>query len=129
MEAAIDGQPEKDAAWQRGAGRRRVHYRACKIRFVGTKLRFGGRTLDITRREVLGRSGNLAMGIAVGLPAARAMAGPLETEGWFKSLEEVPRQALTLSIPVLFRVPKLICSVPGGRKAEVVRRTLEDPIT
>jgi len=49
-------------------------------------------------------------------------------EGWFVRLEEVPRQALTLTIPTLFRVPKLIVSVPGSRKAEVVRRTLEEPI-
>src|ERR1035438_1927731 len=50
------------------------------------------------------------------------------SEGWFASLEEVPKQALTLTIPTLFRVPKLIVSVPGPRKAEVVRRTLEEPI-
>jgi glucosamine-6-phosphate deaminase len=49
-------------------------------------------------------------------------------EGWFKRLEEVPRQALTLTIPALFKVPRLIVSVPGSRKAEVVRRTLAEPI-
>jgi glucosamine-6-phosphate deaminase len=49
-------------------------------------------------------------------------------EGWFKSRGEVPRQALTLTIPSLFRVPKLIVSVPGIRKAEVIRRTVEEPI-
>jgi glucosamine-6-phosphate deaminase len=49
-------------------------------------------------------------------------------EGWFKGLEDVPKQALTLTIPTLFRVPKLILSVPGSRKANVVRRTLEEPI-
>ncbi|WP_263357046.1 glucosamine-6-phosphate deaminase [Acidicapsa ligni] len=51
------------------------------------------------------------------------------SEGWFASLDEVPQQALTLTIPTLFRVPKLIASVPGIRKATAVRRTLEDPIT
>ncbi|MGA3228006.1 MAG: glucosamine-6-phosphate deaminase [Acidobacteriaceae bacterium] len=50
-------------------------------------------------------------------------------EGWFRSWEEVPERALTLTIPTLFRVPKLIVSVPGSRKAEAVRRTLYDPIT
>ncbi len=50
------------------------------------------------------------------------------SEGWFSSLEEVPKQALTLTIPTLFRVPKLIVSVPGSRKAEAVRRTVEEPI-
>ena len=51
------------------------------------------------------------------------------SEGWFASQEEVPRQALTLTIPTLFRVPKLIVSVPGSRKATAIRRTLEDPIS
>lgn len=50
------------------------------------------------------------------------------SEGWFNNREEVPKQALTLTIPTLFRVPKLIVSVPGASKAEAVRRTLEEPI-
>jgi glucosamine-6-phosphate deaminase len=50
-------------------------------------------------------------------------------EGWFGALAEVPQQALTLTIPTLLRVPKLIVSVPGRRKAQSVRRTLEDPIS
>jgi glucosamine-6-phosphate deaminase len=50
-------------------------------------------------------------------------------EGWFEKLEEVPQQALTLTIPTLFKVPRLIVSVPGRRKAQSVRRTLEEPIS
>ncbi|HTU03748.1 MAG TPA: glucosamine-6-phosphate deaminase [Candidatus Sulfotelmatobacter sp.] len=50
-------------------------------------------------------------------------------EGWFRSLDEVPKTALTLTIPALLRVPKLIASVPGSRKARIVRRTLEEPIS
>ena len=50
------------------------------------------------------------------------------SEGWFKSTEEVPETALTLTIPTLIRVPKLIVSVPGARKAEAIQRTLEEPI-
>jgi glucosamine-6-phosphate deaminase len=50
-------------------------------------------------------------------------------EGWFASDAEVPRQALTLTIPTLMRIPKLILSVPGSRKAEVIRRTLEEPVS
>jgi glucosamine-6-phosphate deaminase len=49
-------------------------------------------------------------------------------EGWFASWEEVPERALTLTIPTLFRIPKLIVSVPGSRKAQAIRRTLHDPI-
>jgi glucosamine-6-phosphate deaminase len=50
-------------------------------------------------------------------------------EGWFGSLEEVPQRAMTITIPALFRVPKLIASVPGPRKAAIIRRTLEDSIS
>jgi len=50
-------------------------------------------------------------------------------EGWFKSLEEIPKNAVTLTIPALFRVPKLIASVPGPRKAHIVYRSLTEPIS
>jgi glucosamine-6-phosphate deaminase len=50
------------------------------------------------------------------------------SEGWFENVDTVPKQALTLTIPTLFRVPKLIVSVPGSRKAEAIRRTLVEPI-
>jgi glucosamine-6-phosphate deaminase len=50
-------------------------------------------------------------------------------EGWFESVEEVPQRALTLTIPALFRTPRLIVSVPGRRKAQIVRRTLEEAVS
>ena len=50
-------------------------------------------------------------------------------EGWFAGLAEVPQRAISLTIPALLRVPKLIVSVPGTRKARVVRRTLEEEIS
>lgn len=50
-------------------------------------------------------------------------------EGWFGKIDEVPRQAITITIPALLRVPKLIVSVPGPRKANIVKRTLHDAIT
>lgn len=50
-------------------------------------------------------------------------------EGWFKSLDEIPKRAVTLTIPALFRVPRLIASVPGSRKARIVYRALTEPIT
>jgi glucosamine-6-phosphate deaminase len=50
-------------------------------------------------------------------------------EGWFPSLDEVPQAAITLTIPALMRVPRLIASVPGPRKAEIVRRALTEPIS
>jgi glucosamine-6-phosphate deaminase len=50
-------------------------------------------------------------------------------EGWFPTWQEAPARALTLTIPTVMRVPKLIASVPGPRKAEVIRRTVHEPIS
>ncbi len=50
-------------------------------------------------------------------------------EGWFDSPSDVPESAITLTMPALFRVPKLIVSISGKRKAHIVRRTLLDPIS
>jgi len=50
-------------------------------------------------------------------------------EGWFSSVEEVPQYAITLTIPALLRVPKLIVSVPGSRKAKIVRRAFTEQIS
>jgi glucosamine-6-phosphate deaminase len=50
-------------------------------------------------------------------------------EGWFSTVEEVPERAITLTIPALFRVPRLIVSVPGRRKAKIVRSTLDGPLS
>lgn len=50
-------------------------------------------------------------------------------EGWFRTVDEVPERAITLTIPAILRVPQLIVSVPGSRKAAIVRRTVLDAIS
>lgn len=50
-------------------------------------------------------------------------------EGWFATIDDVPASAITLTIPALMGVPKLIASVPGPRKAAIVRRTIQDEIS
>jgi glucosamine-6-phosphate deaminase len=50
-------------------------------------------------------------------------------EGWFATVEDVPARAITLTIPPLMRVPKLIVSVPGIRKAQIVRQVIEESIS
>jgi glucosamine-6-phosphate deaminase len=50
-------------------------------------------------------------------------------EGWFAGAADVPESAITLTIPALLRVPKLIASVPGKRKSSIVRRALEEPLS
>jgi len=46
----------------------------------------------------------------------------------FPSFEDVPKRALTLTIPRLLAADRLYCCVPGALKREAVRRTLTDPI-
>ncbi len=50
-------------------------------------------------------------------------------EGWFDSLEEVPTQAISMSIQQILQAQTILCSVPDRRKAEAVRATLEDDIS
>lgn len=50
-------------------------------------------------------------------------------DGAFPKLAAVPRHALTLTVPVFARARRLSVQVPGPRKAEAVRATLEDPIS
>lgn len=50
-------------------------------------------------------------------------------EGWFKTVEDVPTHAISLTVPALLRVPKLIASVPGPRKAHIISRTLQEQIS
>jgi glucosamine-6-phosphate deaminase len=49
-------------------------------------------------------------------------------DGLFGSLEEVPIRAITLTIPALFSARAALVTVPSGRKAEAVRRTLRGPL-
>ena len=42
-------------------------------------------------------------------------------EGWFKGLEEVPEQAISMSVHQIMKSKSIICSVPDARKAEAVR--------
>ena len=50
-------------------------------------------------------------------------------EGWFGSLEEVPTQAISMSILQIMKSPAIICSVPDERKAAAVRGAVEGPVT
>ncbi len=50
-------------------------------------------------------------------------------EGWFASLDDVPKEAITLTVPTLMAIPELIASVPGKRKAAVVSRFFSEAIS
>jgi glucosamine-6-phosphate deaminase len=50
-------------------------------------------------------------------------------EGWFPSINDVPIQAISMSIKQIFKSKHIICSVPDKRKAKAVRDCLEEPIS
>ena len=50
-------------------------------------------------------------------------------EGHFASLDDVPKQAITLTIPTLLRPRHVLAVVPERRKAHAVKAALEGPIS
>ena len=50
-------------------------------------------------------------------------------DGCFPSLEQVPSQALTLTIPAILRASAIVCVVPARTKALAVRTALREEIT
>lgn len=46
-------------------------------------------------------------------------------EGWFRDLDEVPRQAISMSIQQILKARQVNCIVPDRRKAQAVRACLE----
>lgn len=49
--------------------------------------------------------------------------------GIFSRLDEVPRYAITLTLPVLTSAGSILCIVPGPSKKEAVRQALQGPVT
>ena len=50
-------------------------------------------------------------------------------EGWFPSLSEVPRQAISMSVKQILKAKEIVCIVPDSRKAEAVRACFEGEIS
>ncbi|HBM15363.1 MAG TPA: glucosamine-6-phosphate deaminase [Lentisphaeria bacterium] len=46
-------------------------------------------------------------------------------EGWFKTIEEVPKQAISMSIRQILKSRHIIVTVPDKRKAEAVKNTIK----
>ena len=51
------------------------------------------------------------------------------SEGWFRSVEDVPGSAISMSVFQISRSRQIICSVPDARKAKAVRDCLEGPVS
>jgi glucosamine-6-phosphate deaminase len=50
-------------------------------------------------------------------------------EGWFQTLEDVPRRAISISIRQIMKSRTIVVSVPDARKAEAVKRAVEGEVT
>ena len=50
-------------------------------------------------------------------------------EGWFPTLEDVPKQAISMSIRQIMKAKSVIITATDTRKAVAVQKTLEGPIT
>ena len=49
-------------------------------------------------------------------------------EGWFPTLGDVPRQAISMTVSQIMKANNIVCSVPDERKAVAVKNTLEQPV-
>ena len=50
-------------------------------------------------------------------------------EGWFKTLAQVPKQAVSMSIRQIMKSKAVLCTVPDRRKAQAVRDCLTGNVT
>ena len=50
-------------------------------------------------------------------------------EGWFASLDEVPRRAISMSVRQILKSREVLCVVPDARKARAVRACLEGAVS
>ena len=50
-------------------------------------------------------------------------------EGWFHKLDEVPKQAISMSIKQIVKSKHIICSAPDSRKARAVKNTVEQAVS
>lgn len=50
-------------------------------------------------------------------------------EGWFPTFEDVPQQAISMSVRQIMKSENIICSVPDQRKAAAVKNALEGSVS
>src|SRR5665647_2437507 len=50
-------------------------------------------------------------------------------EGWFPTIDDVPKQAVSMSIKQIMKSKAIICCVLDLRKAEAVKKTVEGSIS
>jgi glucosamine-6-phosphate deaminase len=50
-------------------------------------------------------------------------------EGWFPTLDNVPKKAISMSVKQIMKSKAIICTVPDERKADAVSHTVHDPVS
>ena len=50
-------------------------------------------------------------------------------EGWFRSIDEVPTQAISMSIKQILKSRNILCIVPDQRKADAVKASVESEVS
>lgn len=50
-------------------------------------------------------------------------------EGWFASIDEVPKQAISMSIRQMMKSKHIVCACPDSRKAQAVKDCLTLPVS
>lgn len=50
-------------------------------------------------------------------------------EGWFLTFDDVPMQAISMSIRQIMKSAAIVCTVPDARKAQAVKGAVEGPVT
>ena len=50
-------------------------------------------------------------------------------EGWFAGLDDVPKQAISMTVKQILRAGEIVCIVPDARKAQAVKNCFENEIS
>ena len=50
-------------------------------------------------------------------------------EGWFPTFDDVPKQAISMSVRQIMKSRAIICTVPDERKAEAVQNSVEGEVS
>jgi glucosamine-6-phosphate deaminase len=50
-------------------------------------------------------------------------------EGWFKSIEDVPSRAISMSVRQILKAESIVCTVPDERKAKALKAAILGPVT
>ena len=50
-------------------------------------------------------------------------------EGWFPTLNDVPKQAISMGIQQILKSQTIVCTVPDERKAQAVKNSVQGPVS